>query len=101
VNPFILFGQEHLSAIGLINLTSIFITVYVKKHVPEEKESYIRLVLEILIWGQEISLNVYRVIYREWNLSSNLSFHLCGFAILMLFVMQYKKSYALFEILYF
>ncbi|BFN36409.1 TIGR02206 family membrane protein [Fidelibacter multiformis] len=101
MNPFILFGREHLSAIGLIILASIFIPVYVKKHVPEEKEYYIRLVLGILIWGQEISLNVYRVIYQEWDFSNSLPFHLCGFAILMLPVMLYKKSYALYEILYF
>lgn len=101
MNPFILFGNDHLTAIGIIILASITIPVYVKKFVSARKEYYIRIGLGIFIWGQEIALNLYRMIYREWDFANSLPFHLCGFAILLLPVMLYKKNYSLFEILYF
>jgi hypothetical integral membrane protein (TIGR02206 family) len=101
MNPFILFGREHLTAIGIIILFSVFVPVYVKKTFSQKAEYHFRILLGILIWGQELALNLYRLICREWFFSNSLPFHLCGFAILLLPIMLFRKHYKLYEILYF
>ncbi len=101
MHPFILFGQEHLLALGIILLLSITVPVRVKKTLRPKTEYIFRIVLAAMIWGQEIVLNVYRLIHNEWYFSNSLPFHLCGFAVLLLPVMLFKKNYALYEILYF
>jgi len=101
MHPFVLFGKEHITALGIIILLTAFLPFLVRKYCSEKNEYYIRLLLGALIWGQEIALNVYRFIYNEWYFSNSLPFHLCGFAVLLLPVMLYKKKYNLYEILYF
>ena len=101
MHPFILFGKEHIMALGIIILLTVTLPLLVRKYSSEKWEYYIRLLLGAMIWGQEISLNIYRIMYKEWFISDSLPFHLCGFAVLLLPVMLYKKLYSLYEIIYF
>lgn len=101
MHPFILFGKEHLTALGIIILLTVSLPLLVRKYSSHTWEFKIRLILGAMIWGQEIALNVYRIMYQEWYFSNSLPFHLCGFAVLLLPVMLYRKKYSLYEILYF
>jgi hypothetical integral membrane protein (TIGR02206 family) len=101
MHPFILFGKEHITVLGIIILLTVSLPLLVRKYCSEKGEYYIRLILGAMIWGQEIALNIHRVVHKDWFFSNSLPFHLCRFAVLLLPVMLYKKKYALYEILYF
>jgi hypothetical integral membrane protein (TIGR02206 family) len=101
MEQFILFGRSHLNALLLIVVVSAFGPLLIKRYFTDKMEYYFRIGLIVLIWGQEIALNLWRIHYNVWDVKESLTLHLCGLAILVLPIMLATKKYFLYELTYF
>ena len=80
---FQMFGTSHLIS-GLIILISAFFVYYYREELREKKRyDFFRYLFVIVTIGQEVSLNIYRVILGEWEISTSLPLQLCGLAMII------------------
>lgn len=101
MNQFVLFGKEHLLTLGLIVVITAIVPLLVRCYFNDKSEYYFRILLMVLIWGQEIVLNIWRIQHNSWDVKESLTLHLCGLAVLVLPIMLVTKSYLLYELTYF
>ncbi len=101
MNQFQLFGSEHINALLLVVIVSALGPWLIKRYFTDKMEYYFRIALIVMIWGQEIALNLWRIHYNVWDVKESLTLHLCGLAILVLPIMLATKNYFLYELTYF
>ncbi len=98
---FIMFGSQHLTAIGMVIAASIIFPWSVKRFANPTTEFRIRMLLAAFLWIQEASIWIYRLSNGIFTIQENLPLHLCGFSALLLPILLYTKRPLLYQFLYF
>lgn len=99
IKPFALFGTSHIAA--LVSLI-LFISVFTNLSNRSEKiDKYYRLFLFVALPLQEIAYRLWACFYRDFELESMFSLHLCSIAIFLCILLLIKYNQNIFEILYF
>ena len=93
---FQLFGASHLIAAAVIFIIIILIIVNKERVKSSKYVNHFRISLVVLTIGQELSLNIYRIVNGEWMISTSLPFQLCGLAILTTSIVLITKSERIF-----
>ena len=89
---FTIFGLSHLLAI-IVVFFSVFLVIYYKDTLKQKKYyNRFRYLFVIITVGQELSLNIYRIIMGEWMISTSLPLQLCGMAMLITSYILIKES---------
>lgn len=100
-NTFVTFGLSHLFAV-LIVFSLIALVIINRERLRQSKYvNHIRIGLVIATLGQEVSLNVYRIVMGEWSISTSLPLQLCGLGILTTSLILLTKSEKLFQNVFF
>jgi hypothetical integral membrane protein (TIGR02206 family) len=89
---FKIFDLSHIiTLIILFVLLSIIVmnANWIRNH-PNEK--WIRIGLVIIALSNEIGINVWRIFNGEWDITTSLPFHLCGFAIIFSSYVMLSKN---------
>lgn len=97
--PFVMYSSEHLIAMATILL--VIFSIYKRREWLRRNDQRARRIIATLLIGQEIILNINRVINGVWTLKESLPFHLCSFSVILVSIMLITDSYKLFEIQYF
>jgi len=80
---FKMYSTSHLIAV-LVVFIAVFLVFHFRDTLRTEKfYKKFRYILIGVTIGQELSLNIYRVIMGEWTLDNSLPFHLCGLAMII------------------
>ncbi|MEC9485434.1 MAG: TIGR02206 family membrane protein [Candidatus Izemoplasma sp.] len=93
---FQLFSIMHIIPVGIIFI--IITLIYIKRDWLRDsnKETILRYSLAALIVLQEITLQVYRLVFNTWELSTSLPLQLCAIGVMMTAVILITKSKTLF-----
>ncbi len=95
-NTFVMYSVSHLVTIFLA-FFAVFLIIYFKEALKETKRfNFFRYLFVFLTIGQELSLNIYRVIVGEWTIAESLPFHLCGLAMIItsyVLITQNRKAF--------
>lgn len=98
---FVTFGPTHVFAV-LIVFTIIGLVIYNKDRIRDSRYvNHIRITLVVLTLGQELSLNIYRIIRGEWVIATSLPLQLCGLGILTTSYLLLTKNEKLFQKIFF
>lgn len=101
MQDFVMFGSQHLTAVGLIILIAVLLPWTVNKYANPTTEFRIRMLLAAFMWIQESSIWIYRINNGIFTVQENLPLHLCGFSALLLPILLYTKRPFLYQLLYF
>lgn len=98
---FITFGTSHFVAVTIIFMI-VGLIIYNKERLRESRYlNVIRYTLVLLTLGQEVSLNIYRIVMGEWVIATSLPLQLCGLGILMTSYLLITKNEKLFQHIFF
>jgi hypothetical integral membrane protein (TIGR02206 family) len=98
--PFQLFGIPHLVALGVI-LLFIVLFILSKKNFREHKKEDIRDTMAAILILNEIGWHLWNYFFNEWTIQTMLPLHVCSILIWLGAWMLIKKSYLLYEFMYF
>ncbi|MBU9713393.1 TIGR02206 family membrane protein [Bacillus tamaricis] len=96
-DPSLFLSTAHLIVLGLF----IFSVLWLFFHREKEYMKTIRWVLFGILVVSEITLIIWTVTFDLWNVRNNLPLHLCTISLILSCYMLWKKSYPVFEIIYF
>ncbi|MBN2282055.1 MAG: TIGR02206 family membrane protein [Candidatus Marinimicrobia bacterium] len=99
--PFQIFSTYHLYGLLAVLFFAIFLIMALKKLNSAKTNEFVRYFLAAALLLQEVSLNLWRIWYGKWEVSTSLPLHLCGLGIILSSIMLVKKDYKLYEFLYF
>lgn len=99
-DPFQLFNNAHLSALGIISAIIILIVI-LKRNNSERWLEVIRYFLVIIIPLNEISWHVWISSLGEWTIKEDLPLHLCSLMIWMSPILLLKKNFRIYEFVYY
>lgn len=101
VDPFHMFGTAHLLALLLLLAGLVWIYFYFRKASPELRDRG----RQAMAWALVLSEITYFLwdtqLLTRFDPTRSLPLHLCGWSILLCAVMLWRRSYLLFEIMYF
>ncbi|MBT3390432.1 MAG: TIGR02206 family membrane protein [Chloroflexi bacterium] len=98
--PFVLFGPEHLLALGIILLINLSL-IFVRKSPNQQLKDGIRYTLAGILILNEIGWHVWNIAIDQWSIQLHLPFHLCSVFVWLGAYMLITKSYPIFEFAYF
>ncbi|HMB00917.1 MAG TPA: TIGR02206 family membrane protein [Spirochaetota bacterium] len=98
---FSLFTTAHLVTITLIFLLWITIPLLLKKYGTSKSDRIFRCSLAILLLVQYLSWMMWEVLTGHFTVGHSLPLNLCDLSVFLCAFMLFRKSYAMFEILYF
>lgn len=98
---FILFSPSHIAALVTIIIINSTIFLLRKRIQNKSCEKVLRYTLAAVLILQEVSYNIWNVYAGKWSIASTLPLHLCGISIILSSIMLVRKSFPLFEVLYF
>jgi hypothetical integral membrane protein (TIGR02206 family) len=99
--PFELFSTSHVMALLIIIIINSLIFIFRDRIRKESISKYFCYTIASLLILQEISYNIWHASIGDWSVASTLPLHLCGISVVLSAVMLIKKSYNLYEIIYF
>jgi hypothetical integral membrane protein (TIGR02206 family) len=97
--PFILFGPEHLIALGLIVLVNIALVVWGRR-ASEQTRKWIRWSLAIILIVDELLWHLWNVNIGQWTWQTMLPLHLCSVFVFLSAIMLVTRSYSIYEFAY-
>lgn len=89
---FTMFGLSHMIAVLVVFLAVIVVYLNKDKLKDEKYYNFTRYALIIITIGQELSLNVYRIIMGEWEIATSLPLQLCGMAMIITSYILWTES---------
>jgi hypothetical integral membrane protein (TIGR02206 family) len=98
--PFVLFGPEHLLALGLIFLANI-IVVFLGRRSGEKGRKIIRWFLAIILLVDEALWHLWNATTGQWSIQTTLPFHLCSVFVFLSAYMLISRNYGIYEFAYF
>ena len=98
--PFHLFGQAHLSALGVIVLINL-VLIYFRGDLTESFRRRLRYGLAIVLLVNETAYHLWRWQTGQWTIQIMLPLHLCAVMVYLSAIMLLTKSYTLYQFLYF
>jgi len=97
--PFDLFGTTHIT--GLFTLLLLTLSLVPFKRSDDATRDRIRLILAIILWGNEIAWHAWKVFHGQWTVQSMLPLHICSLMVWVSGVMLVTRSYRIYEFAYF
>lgn len=97
---FTLFGPAHLLSLAVVAVLLVWL-VRTYRDTSEEKRRAGRIMIVVMLWGQELSYHAWKISIGEWNLQTMLPFHLCTMAVWLGGVALLLRSRTLADYLYF
>lgn len=99
-DPFVLFNAPHLTALGIILLINILITVF-RKRFSLHGKVVLRYTLAVMLVVVEISWHLWNYAIGRWTIQTMLPFHLCSALVWLSAYMLVTKNYRIYEFSYF
>lgn len=99
--PFQLFSAAHLIPLGLLLTVAIVIYLFRERLKDARLNKRVRYSAAAVLLVQEVSYHVWVLCYSDWSLAFSLPLHLCGLSALLSAVMLIRRSYRIFEVVYF
>jgi hypothetical integral membrane protein (TIGR02206 family) len=94
---FVTFGWSHLAAVSVVVTILALIILHHERLRAWKHWDLIRYGLVILTLGQEVSLNVYRIVMDEWQFATSLPLELCGLGVLSSAFLLLRPNERLFQ----
>ncbi|MBU44934.1 MAG: TIGR02206 family membrane protein [Spirochaetaceae bacterium] len=99
--PFEMFGPAHLVTLVVLAVALLWVYFYFRECSETRKQLGANVMAGLLVVS-EISITIWgSKWFTDFNPTENLPLHLCGLSILLSALMLWRRSYLLFEILYF
>lgn len=99
---FEMFSPSHIMAISLTFLSIILLFLFQKRIQENQRiEILLRYLIVSILAGGEIFLQYWYIVTNEWKIEHGLPLQLCDFSILMSIILLIRKSFSIFEIVYF
>jgi hypothetical integral membrane protein (TIGR02206 family) len=98
--PFVLFGPDHLLALGLIILFNILLVVFGRR-THEKGRKVIRWTLAGILLVDEALWHLWNITTGQWSLQTTLPFHLCSVFVFLSAYMLIARNYSIYEFAYF
>jgi hypothetical integral membrane protein (TIGR02206 family) len=98
---FELFSDSHLVTLILVVAINLLIYIYRDRIKEERVNKYFRYIIAVMLIVQELSYNIWNIYIGEWSVASTLPLHLCGASVILAAIMLFKKSYSIYEVVYF
>jgi hypothetical integral membrane protein (TIGR02206 family) len=96
-NQFQIFSASHFVTI-LIVFFFVFLVYQYREKLKEKKYyNFFRYLFVVITIGQELSLNIYRMINGEWVIATSLPLQLCGLAMIITSLILITQSETLFQ----
>ena len=99
--PFELFGTAHLAVLAIIAIYNVFMVIDLKRTKNAWVNKQFRYALAVLLIIQEISLNLWYIDAKLWDIGASLPLHMCGIGLILSAIMLVNDSYSIFEVTYF
>ena len=96
-DTFVTFSVYHFIPVMIIFLIILLIILNKDRIRHSKYFNHMRIGLAVLILLQEIALNIYRISFNEWMISTSLPLQLCGIAVLTTAFILITKNEALFK----
>jgi hypothetical integral membrane protein (TIGR02206 family) len=100
-NTFRIFSFSHFAALFIILLLCIIFVFWLKKTKGKYTRFIFCIILSVLLVGQESLRTIWHIWVGSFLWGEHLPLHLCGVAIMLGPVMLLKKTYTLYELIYF
>jgi len=97
--PFQLFGTAHLA--GLFALLFLNLSLLPFKKAGEAARARVRLILALVLWGNEIAWHAWVIYHGQWQIQTMLPLHICSLMVWVTGVMLVTRSYRIYEFSYF
>jgi hypothetical integral membrane protein (TIGR02206 family) len=97
--PFKLFGVPHLVSLALILLVNVALLAIGPRY-PAAWRLPTRIVLAVVLLGQEVMMHIWRISAGIWNPQENLPLHLCSLAVWLGGAMLLTKNTYIYEFMY-
>lgn len=95
-NTFQTFSLTHAIPVAII-FSIIGLIIYNRVSIRESRHfDTLRVGLAVMTLGQELALNIYRISFGEWSISTSLPLQLCGIAVLTTSYVLITKNETLF-----
>jgi hypothetical integral membrane protein (TIGR02206 family) len=75
--PFVLFGTQHLVALGILVTVCVLITLFRHRFSPSARKIF-RYSLAVLVYANESSWHIWKLANNDWNLQVMLPLWLCS-----------------------
>ena len=100
-NPFIFMGYDHIVSNLLFIIILIGLPYYAKKHLSENKQHTIGIIIGVVIALGYLSWLCLEIIGGTFDIKLHLPFHLCRTANLLVAIVLIYRSYLAYEIVFF
>lgn len=97
--PFELFGTAHIA--GLFTLLLLTLSLLLFKKSDETARARIRLILAIILWGNESVWHAWTVFHGQWTVQTGLPLHICSLMVWLSGIMLVTRSARIYEFAYF
>ena len=74
--PFELFGPAHIAGLVSLLLLNLGLLLFIKA--SEDTRTRVRLILALILWGNEITWHAWKVFYGQWTIQSMLPLHIAA-----------------------
>jgi len=98
-SPFHLFGAAHLASLFALLLLNLSLLSF--KKADEAAHARFRLILALVLWGNEIAWHAWMIYYGQWRVQTMLPLHICSLMVWASGVMLVMRSYRIYEFSYF
>ena len=97
--PFKLFGPAHIA--GLLVLFVLNLALIRCKNASDQNRSIFRWTLALVLWANEITWHVWKIIHSAWTIQTMLPLQICSLMVWITGVMLVTRSYSIYEFAYF
>lgn len=100
-DQFQVFSTTHFVTIGIVFIFVILVYVFREKLKEQKRYNFFRYLFVAITLGQELSLNIYRIVQGEWVISTSLPLQLCGLAMIITSIILITESEKIFQSTFF
>ena len=97
--PFELFRSPHIA--GLFAVLFLTLSLLPFRKANEVTRFKVRIILAIIIWGNEIAWHVWRTIHGHWTIQTMLPLHICSLMVWLTGIMLVTRSCRIYEFAFF
>lgn len=101
MNEFVTFGTAHLVSAGVAIACAVIIPLLLRGRLTEAQKLTVGRGLALLLVAHEVFRIVLRSGFYGHPLIQHLPLHLCGAVLILGIVMLWRRSYAIYEVIYF
>ena len=94
---FQVFGMTHFITILIVLFFVVLVYLFREKLKERKYFNFFRYLFVVITIGQELSLNIYRMIMGEWMISTSLPLQLCGLAMIITSIILITQSEKMFQ----